>query len=51
MGMFYCTAHDCGEDSDFVGYEVTNAGEEFCHAAYAATLYDAEPYVTVAQAS
>ena len=28
--MFYCTAHDVMEDSDFVGYQVTEAGEEVC---------------------
>jgi hypothetical protein len=30
MSMFYCTAHDVMEDSDFVGYRVTEAGEEVC---------------------
>jgi hypothetical protein len=30
MSMFYCTAHDTMEDSDFVGYHVTREGEEMC---------------------
>jgi hypothetical protein len=30
MSMFYCTSHDRMEDSDFVGYQVTEAGEEVC---------------------
>lgn len=34
MSMFYCIAHDRVEDSDSVGYEVTNAGEEMCAEAY-----------------
>ena len=32
MSVFYCIAHDRIEDSDFVGYYVTNSGEEMCEA-------------------
>lgn len=40
MSMFYCIAHDRMEDSDFVGYEVTNAGEEMCGEAYTEMMSD-----------
>lgn len=40
MSMFYCTSHGRLEDSDFVGYEVTNAGEEFCEEGYAEMMSD-----------
>lgn len=40
MSMFYCTSHGRLEDSDFVGYEVTNAGEEFCTEGYAEMFED-----------
>jgi len=40
MSMFYCIAHDRLEDSDFVGYEVTNAGEELCGSAYDEMMSD-----------
>jgi len=33
MSMFYCTACDAMEDADFVGYEITETGEEVCSAA------------------
>lgn len=40
MSMFYCIAHDRVEDSDSVGYEVTNAGEEMCAEAYDEMMSD-----------
>jgi hypothetical protein len=44
MSIFYCTSHGRLEDSDFVGYEVTNAGEEFCEEGYAEMFdEDGEP--------
>lgn len=42
MSMFYCVAHDRLEDSDFVGYEVTNTGEEMCGEAYEEMMSDRE---------
>jgi hypothetical protein len=30
VSTFYCTAHAQLEDSDFVGYHVTESGDEMC---------------------
>lgn len=31
MSVFFCTAHQRIEDSDWVGYSVNEHGDEFCH--------------------
>lgn len=45
MSTFYCIAHDRIEDSDFVGYYITNSGEEMCEAS--ADEMFADPYTSV----
>lgn len=46
MSVFYCKAHHRLEDSDYVGYYVTNSGEELCEDAYADMMDEEEAEAT-----